>query len=292
MSPISDERYTWLREDNPMINLVNGTVTLNQCPISCRALKASYGNCMEETEKDHLRQIHKNKEPSKGIEPEEAFKLVPLEYHEFLDIFSKKASERTPKTQPWDHAVDLKPDFVPKKGQLIPLSMTEQHKVKGFVEDQLAKGYIRPSKSLQTSPVFFISKKDGKKCIVIDYRYLNEGTVKNNYPLPLISQIVDKLKGSKIFIKMDLRWGYNNMRIKKEDEWKGAFVCHLGSFEPTVMYFGMYNSPATFQQMMNEICADMTDVVIIYIDDLLIFTNGDMKHHQEMSSPWYSTQLR
>jgi hypothetical protein len=71
------------------------------------------------------------------------------------------------------------------------------------------------------------------------------------------------------------------MRIKKGDEWKGAFVCHLGSFEPTVMFFGMCNSLATFQQMMNEIFVDMTDVVIIYIDDLLIFTNGDMKHHQE-----------
>jgi hypothetical protein len=93
--------------------------------------------------------------------------------------------------------------------------MTEQNEIKGFVEDQLAKGYIRPSKSPQTLPVFFIPKKDGKKYMVMDYRYLNEGTVKNNYPLPLISQIVDKLKGSKIFTNMDLHWGYNNVRIKK-----------------------------------------------------------------------------
>jgi hypothetical protein len=181
-------------------------------------LKASYGDCMEETEKDHLRQIHENKEPSKGIEPEEAFKLVPQEYHEFLDVFSKKASECMPETKPWDHTVDLKLDFVPKKRRLIPLSMTEQDKVKGFVEDQLAKGYIRPSKSPHTLPVFFIPKKDGKKCMVMDYKYLNEGTGKNNYPLPLISQIVDKLKGSKIFTKMNIRWGYNNVRIKKGDE--------------------------------------------------------------------------
>jgi hypothetical protein len=74
-----------------------------------------------------------------------------------------------PETKPWDHAVDLKPDFIPKKGRLIPLSVTKQEEVKGFVEDQLAKGYIRPSKSPQTSPVFFIPKKDGKKCMVMDY---------------------------------------------------------------------------------------------------------------------------
>jgi hypothetical protein len=146
----------------------------------------------------------------------------------------------------------------------------------------LAKGYIRPSKSLQTLPVLFIPRKDGKKPMVMDYRHLNEETVKNNYPLPLISQIINKLKGIKIFTKMDLCWGYNNVRIKKGDEWKRAFICHLGSFKPTVMYFGICNSLATFQQMMNKIFTDMTNVVIIYIDDLLIFTNRDMKHHQEM----------
>jgi hypothetical protein len=186
------------------------------------------------------------------------------------DVFSKKASEHMPETKPWDHAIDLKPDFVPKKGRLIPLSMTEQDEVKGFVEDQLAKRYIRLSKSPQTLLVFFIPKKDGKTHMVMDYRYLNEGTVKNNYPFLLISQIINKLRGSKIFTKMNLHWGYNNVRIKKGDEWKGAFICHLGSFEPTIMYFGMCNSPATFQQMMNEIFSDMNDVVII-LDILMTF---------------------
>ncbi|RHW30408.1 hypothetical protein D1B31_23760 [Neobacillus notoginsengisoli] len=118
--------------------------------------------------------------------------------------------------------------------------------------------------------------------MVQDYRYLNEGTVKNNYPLPLISQLVDKLKGAKYFTKMDLRWGYNNIRIKEGDEWKAAFVCHLGSFEPLVMYFGLCNSPATFQAMMNELFADMDDIVVIYMDDLPIFTkSGSLADHHE-----------
>ena len=118
-------------------------------------------------------------------------------------------------------------------------------------------------------------KKDGKKRMVQDYRDLNEFTIKNNYPLLLIGQLVDKLQGSKLFTKMDLRWGYNNVQIKEGDEWKAAFVCFRGAFEPLVMYFGLCNSPATFQVMMNEIFADMDDMVVVYIDDLMIFTKTE-----------------
>ena len=99
--------------------------------------------------------------------------------------------------------------------------------------------------------------------------------VKNNYPLPLIGQLVDKLQGAKLFTKMDLRWGYNNVWIKEVDEWKAAFICFRGAFEPLVMYFGLCNSPTTFQVMMNEIFADMDDMVVVYIDDLMIFTKTD-----------------
>jgi hypothetical protein len=119
--------------------------------------------------------------------------------------------------------------------------------------------------------------------MVQDYRYLNEHTVKNNYPLPLISQLVDKLKGSKWFTKIDLRWGYNNVHIKEGDEWQTACVCHRGSFEPVVMYVGLCNSPATFQTMMNEIFSDMADIMVIYIDDLMIDTKtDDLQEHQRL----------
>ena len=119
--------------------------------------------------------------------------------------------------------------------------------------------------------------------MVQDYRYLNKHTVKNNYPLPLIAQLVDKLQGTKMFTKMDLRWGYNNIRIKEGDEWKAAFVCHHGAFEPLVMFFGLCNSPSTFQMMMNEIFADMEDVIVVYIDDIMIFTKmDDPKEHDKV----------
>ena len=104
--------------------------------------------------------------------------------------------------------------------------------------------------------------------------------VKNNYPLPLISQLIDKLKGAKLFTKMNLRWGYNNVCIKEGDEWKATFVCFRGAYELLVMYFRLCNSPATFQTMMNEIFADMKDILVVYIDDLMIFTkiNNQEEH--------------
>jgi len=106
-------------------------------------------------------------------------------------------------------------------------------------------------------PVFFVGKKDGSKRMVMDYHNLNDQTVKNNYPLLLITDLIDNMGSKRVFTKMNLWWGFNNVRIKAEDEWKGAFTTHVESFEPTVMFFGMTNSPAIFQVMINEILRDM-----------------------------------
>jgi len=124
------------------------------------------------------------------------------------------------------------------------------------------------------SPFFFVDKKDGKLRPCQDYWALNEGTIKNAYPLPLISELIDKLKGAKYFTKLDVRWGYNNVRIKDGDQWKAAFKTNKGLFEPTVMFFGLCNSPATFQSMMDNLFIFETSEgwVIIYMDDIFIFT--------------------
>jgi hypothetical protein len=152
-----------------------------------------------------------------------------------------------------------------------------------FLDENLAKGYIRPSKSPMASPFFFVAKKDVlalRPCQ--DYRYLNEGTIKNSYPLPLVGDLLDKLKGAQWFTKLDIRWGYHNVRIKEGDEWKGAFKTNRGLFEPTVMFFGLCNSPATFQAMMNHLFKDMIDEgwIVIYMDDILIFSK-DLAEHQK-----------
>ena len=118
----------------------------------------------------------------------------------------------------WDHAIDVKKGFMPQKGKVYPLSREEREEVREFVKEQLRKGYTQLSKSPQTALVFFVGKKDGKKRMVQDYQYLNEWTIKNNYPLPLISDVLENIGMKKLFIKIDLRWGYNNVRIKERDE--------------------------------------------------------------------------
>ena len=134
----------------------------------------------------------------------------------------------------------------------------------------------------QTSPVFFVGKKDGGKCIVMDYRRLNKQTVKNNYPLLLITDLVDSMGNKRVFTKMDLQWEYNNMQIKERNEWKVAFTTHVGSYEPVVMFFGMTNSPAMFQGMMNEILRDMInkEKVAAFVDDVLIGTEMEEGHDE------------
>ena len=105
-----------------------------------------------------------------------------------------------------------------KKEKVYPLSREEREEVREFVKEQLQKGYIRFSKLPQMALVFFVEKKDGKRRMVQDYQYLNEWTVKNNYPLPLISDVLENIGTKKVFTKMDLRWRYNNVRIKKGDK--------------------------------------------------------------------------
>lgn len=137
--------------------------------------------------------------------------LVPSDLLGFRFIFEKGASERLPEHKPWDHAIDLKDGWQPKNCKVYPLSHTEQLELDNFLKEHLAKGYIRPSKFPIAFPFFFVKKKDGTLRPVQDYRYLNSIIVKNQYPLPLIPELIDKLKGAKIFSKMDIRWGYNNV---------------------------------------------------------------------------------
>jgi hypothetical protein len=138
----------------------------------------------------------------------------------------------------------------------------------------MARGTIRPSKSPYAASFFFIKKKNGKLRPVQDYRPVNAWTVKNRYPLPLIPQLIDQLRGCTLFTGMDVEWGYNKVLIKEEDRWKATFITNEGLFEPTVMFFGLTNSPATFQTMINTIFRDLIDggSVTIYMDDIAIHT--------------------
>ena len=116
----------------------------------------------------------------------------------------------------------------------------------------------------------------------MDYHNLNDQTIKNNYLLPLITELIDNIGSKKVFTKMDLRWGFNNMRIKEGDEWKGAFTMYIGSFEPTVMFFRMTNSPATFQAMINKILRDLINEgkVAAFVDNILVGTEMENSYDE------------
>ena len=201
---------------------------------------------------------------------------------DFASVFTQEGFNDLPPRRSWDHAIELKPsaETKPVTSKIYSLSRSEQHELDKFLEEHLRSGRIRPSKSPMASPFFFVKKKCGTLRPVQDYRRLNEMTIKNRYPLPLISELMDKLKGAKYFTKLDVRWGYENVRIKEGDEWKAAFLTNRGLFEPTVMFFGLTNSPATFQNMMNDIFHELllTDHLLIYMDDLLIFTDDLTTH--------------
>ena len=147
----------------------------------------------------------------------------------------------------------------------------------------MEKGYIQPSKSPYLSPFFFIKKKDGKLHPVQDYGHINQYTVQNNYPLPLILELINKVRNVALFTKFDIWWGCNNIRIKEGDEWKAAFKTNQGLFKPLIMYFGLTNSPSTFQTIMNIILQDLilTGDVIGYLDDILIVTTDDEILHKK-----------
>ena len=184
---------------------------------------------------------------------EEVENLVPEQFNWRIHVFGKKVSKRILTKKLWDHVIEIKKEFVPRKRKVYLLLRKERGEMHEFIEEQLRKGYIRPLKSSQIALVFFIGKKNGKKRMVQNYWYLNEWTIKNNYPLPLISDIVENISMKKVFTKLDLRWGYNNAWIKKKDEWKTAFTIPEGSFKPMVMFFRLTIPLVMFQIIMNEI---------------------------------------
>jgi hypothetical protein len=220
-----------------------------------------------------------------GVEQNEA--ELPKEYKEFARLFSDEAADRFPPSRDWDHAIDLKPgapDALDCK--VYPMTRGKDTALEKFLDKMVAKGYIRPSKSPYASPFFFVKKKDRKLRPVQDYRRLNSHTVRNQYPLPLIAQLISDLSGAHILSKVDVRQGYNNIHIKKGDEWKAAFKTKFRHWEPLVMFFGLTNSPSTFQAMMNVIYKEVIEkhaargtIIRIYMDNIAITTTGTLQDH-------------
>ena len=152
------------------------------------------------------------------------------------------------------------------------MTLKEKDALNQWLDEQLKVRLIVESKSRYAASCFYIPKKDGSLWLVQDYRKLNQVTIKDKMPLPLIREVIDKLKETRYFNKLDLIWGYNNVRIKEGDKWKAVFLTNKGLFEPQVMYFGLCNSPGTFQRMMNSIFQELLhkNILANYMDNFVI----------------------
>jgi hypothetical protein len=155
-----------------------------------------------------------------------------------------------------------------------PYRHPKKHKdeIESAIKELLAMGHIKPSSSPFTSSIVLVKKKDGTMHMCIDYRELNKRTIKNRYPIPIIDELLDELHGAIYFTKIDLRYGYHQIRTREQDIHKTTFRCHFGHYEFSFIPFGLTNAPTTFQSYMNHVFnKQLRKYMFVFFDDLLIY---------------------
>jgi hypothetical protein len=286
----------WLRDHNPDIDWKNQLISLKKVKdalsFSIPAMEHE-SPPDEKTEKASTRRVKKGSPRSAKPDPnttedqnvsedkeQASLRRIPKSYEEFKAMFiEKKGIRALPKHQPWDHEIELEEGKQPGFERIIPLSEKELEILKRYIDENLAKGFIRKSKSSAGYPVLFAPKKDGTLRMCIDYRKLNAITKKNRYPLPNIQELRDRLSRAKIFTALDLRGAYNLIRMKEGEEWKTAFRSRYGHYEYTVMPFGLTNAPATCQELVNRALNEcLDDYAIAYLDDILVYSDNEREH--------------
>ncbi len=258
----------WLLKHNPHIDWVNKSILAwsQSCHVSClgAAFPAVSVSCVSQADPPELTG-------------------VPAEYYDLRAVFSKSRATSLPPHRPYDCAIDLLPGTSPPKGRLYSLSGPEREAMDRYIRESLQTGLIRHSSSPAGAGFFFVQKKDGSLRPCIDYRGLNDITVKNRYPLPLMSSAFELLQGAQVFTKLDLRNAYHLVRIREGHEWKTAFNTPSGHYEYLVLPFGLSNAPAVFQDLVNSVLGDMINqFVFVYLDDILIFSPSLQVHTQHV----------
>ncbi|GJY71144.1 putative reverse transcriptase domain-containing protein [Tanacetum coccineum] len=208
-------------------------------------------------------------------------KGVPI-VRDFPEVFPEDLPG-LPLTRQVEFQIDLVPGAAPVARAPYRLAPSEMKELSEQLKELSYKGFIRPSSSPWGAPVLFVKKKDGSFRMCIDYRELNKLTVKNRYPLPRIDDLFDQLQGSSVYLKIDLRSGYHQLRVRKEDIPKTAFRTRYGHYEFQVMPFGLTNAPAVFMDLMNRVCKPYLDkFVIVFIDDILIYSKNKQEHEEHL----------
>jgi hypothetical protein len=201
---------------------------------------------------------------------------------EYLDVFLEDLPG-IPPDRDIEFLIELLPETPPISKRPYRMPVNELVKLKKQIAELQAKGFIRPSLSPWGAPVLFVEKKDGTQRMCVDYRSLNEVTIKNKYPLPRIEDLFDQMKGASVFSKVDLRSGYHQLKIRELDIPKTAFRTRYGLYEYTVMSFGLINAPAYFMYLMNKVFMEYLDkFVVVFIDDILIFSKIEEEHEKHL----------
>ena len=213
---------------------------------------------------------------SKNIDPAT---LLPERYQEYLHVFSKKEANTLLKHGPQNHAIHLKEGAQAPAFTLYSMSHNEAQELCHYLDENLSKGFIRVSHSESAAPVLFVKKPEGGLHFCVDYRGLNAVTVKNWYPLPLISETLNCLSQVKIFIKLDIITAFNWLCIQERDESLTVFHTCFELFEYLVMPFGLCNGPALFQNYINNTLREYLDnFCTAYLDDILIYSDNEAEH--------------
>jgi hypothetical protein len=278
--------YPWLASMNPDIQFSTNEWkyrTLTGIEIATatefeKELKETVAGCLVyKYQQDHLVLGVMSSNP--GRNPSDPIPGLPQKWNDYQDVFDTQAASSIPEHHAMEHAIELEEGKTPPWQPVYNLSEPELEELRKYLEEATNLGRIRRSTSPAGAPILFVPKKGGGLRLCVDYRGLNQITVKNRTPLPLISETLDRLRRAKRFTKLDLKDAYHRIRVKKGDEWKTAFRTRYGHFEYLVMPFGLANAPATFQAYINQALVGLVDVTcVVYLDDILVFSEDVNEH--------------
>jgi hypothetical protein len=269
----------WLRESNPRVNWRTGHL---QWETPRRELASAESRPCEDKPARNFRRAlmicYTVTETQSS-----SLRAIPPEYLVYDKLFKPELETGLPEHSRWDHEINLQPGKEPGFHRIYPLNEIQLKALRKYLDENLKKGYIRPSTSPAGYPILWVPKKNGELRMCVDYRQLNAITIKDRGPLPLISELRDRLYKAQWFTTLDLKGAYNLIRVKEGDEWKTAFRTRLGHFEYCVMSFGMTNAPATFQRMINHVLREfLDDFVVAYLDDILIYSETLDQHRKHV----------
>ncbi|MBW0474125.1 hypothetical protein O181_013840 [Austropuccinia psidii MF-1] len=275
--------YYFLYHSNPIIYWKNGLITYDSSHNSSSGIISSTSNDFT-TAVNSVALLEQCDEEEEPQEIEAVLKVVPPAYHQYLDVFSKVKVEKLPPHCACDHHIELE-GLLPPVGVIYSLSKNESETLRAYNPENVEKILIRPSSSSTGAPVLFVKKKDGGFCLCVDYCKLNAVNRKNRYPVPPMNKLLTIFNSATIFSKRDLRGAYNILRIKEGDKYLTAFRTKYGSYESLVMPFGLTNAPALFQNLVNDIFADLLDIfVVVYVDDIMVLSSSQEEHVKHVDS--------